>query len=168
MGLFGRRPAPEPLPLALPRLGDDWPVAATRPSFEASTYYETGCRQAYEPAAHTLAGLLVDAALPHLPTGAAEVDAPYMNKVLLTAARIGAGIGLVERTSTAARPGELDAAVAGALGLARRQLPAMKEPAALAAAWCLLAGHYLARHEPAHAERVLGELVATLGEGVDG
>jgi len=160
--LFGRRAALAPLPLVLPRLGDNWPVAATRPSFEASTYYETGCRQAYEPAAHALAGLLLGAALPHLPTGAAEVDAPYMHKVLLTAARIGAGIGLVERTSTAARPGELDPAVAGALGLARRQLPAMQEPAALAAAWCLLAGHYLARHEPSQAEGVLRELVEQL------
>jgi len=84
--------------------------------------------------------------------------------VLLTAARIGASIGLVERTSTAARAGELDVAVAGALGLARRQLPAMQEPAASTAAWCLLAGHYLARHEPAQSALVLRELV----EQIDG
>lgn len=162
MRLFGRGPVPEPLPLVLPRLGADWPVAATRASFEASTYYETGCRQAYEPAAHAVADVLLEAALPHLPTGATPQDEPYLRKVLLTAARIGAGIGLVERTSTAAQPDLLDPCIAGALGLARRGLPAMEGPPAQAAAWCLLAGHYVARHDSERAGEVVGQLAERL------
>lgn len=166
MRLFGRRPPPEPLPLALPRLGGPWWTAATRTSFAASTYYETGTRQAYEPAAHAIADLLLEAALPLLPTEAAEVDEPYLRKVLLTAARIGAGIGLVERSSGEVPADRVDPDVVGALGLARRGLPAMQEPAARAAAWCLLAGHWVARQGPERSPRSLAELVEQLAADV--
>lgn len=165
MRIFRSRPRPavERLPLALPRLdGSGWPSAAGRPSFEASTYYEMGCRQAYEPPAHELADRLVDAALGRLTTGAAPEDEPYLRKVLLTAARIGAGIGLVERQAVSPAPTELDPSVAGALGQARRGLPAMPPEWALLGAWFVLAGHYLARHDPPDLEPALQALLAQL------
>lgn len=165
MPIFRRNrtpPAVDPLPLRLPRLdGTGWPegASAARPSFEASTYREMGNRRAYEPAAHDLAGRLVAEVLPRLRTGASAEDEPYLRKVFLTAARVGVGIGLVEREGTSSRPGELDRGVAGALGQARRGLPAMREDWARTGTWFLLAGHYLARQEPAAYDDVLQALV---------
>jgi hypothetical protein len=155
------RPQPQPVPLALPRLdGSSWPPTAERPSFEASTYHEMGVRRAHEPDAHALADRLVAAALPRLRTGARAEDAPHLHKVFITAARIGAGIGLVEGRS--AEAAELGPAAAGALGQARRDLPAMPPDWALLGSWFLLAGHYLARQDPALEEPVLHRLVAQL------
>lgn len=162
--MWRRRPRPtsDPLPLALPRVdGTTWPAAAERPSFEASTYHEMGLRRAHEPDAHALAERLVAAALPRVRTGASEQDAPHLHKVFVTAARIGAGIGLVEGRSAGAA--ELTPGAAGALGQARRGLPAMQPDWALLGAWFLLAGHYLARHDPAAEPRVLDALL----EGLD-
>ncbi|CAN5301367.1 hypothetical protein BH24ACT10_BH24ACT10_03720 [soil metagenome] len=160
MPLFARRPAPAPLPLVLPRLdGTGWTADHAKASFEASTHYENGCRQAYEPTVHVLADRLLEQVLPGVVTGASAQDAPYLEKVLRTAARLGAGIGVVERVSTAAAPGELDRGIAGALGLARRGLPAMQPDWERLAAWFLLAGHFLARHDPAQQQAVLRVLV---------
>ncbi|MEX2291441.1 MAG: hypothetical protein WD794_14105 [Mycobacteriales bacterium] len=156
-----RRPAGQPLPLSLPRPdGTGWPQEAGGPSFEASTYYELGSRRAYEPVAHDLAGRLVTGLLPHLRTGATPEDEPYLHKVFLTAARIGAGLGIVEHEATSSALGELDRNIAGALDQARRGLPAMREDWARTATWFLLAGHYLARQEPAAYDGVLAALVA--------
>lgn len=164
MPLFGRRPAPPPLPLVVPRLdGTGWTAAHAQTSFEASTHYENGSRGAYEPAVHALADRLLAQVLPVVATGASAEDAPYLEKVLRTAARLGVGLGVVERESTAAVPGELDRGIAGALGLARRGLPAMRPDQERLAAWFLLAGHFLARHDAAQQEavlRVLAEHVA--------
>ena len=146
MPLFRRSPPPAPLPLVLPRPdGSTWMNAMAQSSFEASTYYEMGSRRAYEPDAHALADRLLAAALPRVSTGASAEDEPYLRKTLLTAARIGAGIGLVDPTGS---PAQLDPGVAGALGLARRGLPAMQPDWALLGAWFLLAGHWLARQDP--------------------
>ena len=160
MGFLRRdRPAPEPLPLALPRRdGSTWLNAMAQPSFEASTYYEMAMRQAYEPQAHALADRLLEEALPHVETGAGAEDAPYLRKVLLTAARIGVGLGLVDPSP----PGRLDLAVAGGLGQARRGLPAMSPEWSLLGAWFLAAGHYLARHDEAVRDDVLRVLVEQL------
>lgn len=158
MGLF-RRARVEPVPLALPRAdGSTWLGAMAERSFEASTYYEMATRRAHEPDAHELADRLVEAALPRLTTGASEQDAPYLGKVLRTAAQIGAGLGLVDPSP----PGLLDPSVAGALGAARRALPAMQPDWALLAAWFLAAGHFLARHDPAARGAALGALVDEL------
>lgn len=163
MGLFRRKPAlppPAPLRLALPRLdGSTWLNAMAQSSFEASTYYEMGSRRSYEPNAHALADRLLDAALPRVSTGASAQDEPYLRKTLLTATRVGAGIGLVDPTAS---PAQLDPAVAGALGLARRGLPAMQPDWALLGAWFLLAGHWLARQDPDLRDRALQELVEQL------
>lgn len=160
MGFLRRaRPAPEPLPLALPRRdGSTWLNAMAQPSFEASTYAEMATRRAYEPDAHDLADRLLEAALPRVATGASAQDEPYLRKVLLTAARIGAGLGLVDPSA----PGELDPGVAGALGVARRGLPAMQPDWALLGAWFLAAGHFLARHEPGARDGALAALVDEL------
>ena len=155
------RPRPDPAPLVLPRAdGSTWPGAAGRPSFEASTYHEMGLRRAHEPDAHGLADRLVAAASSRMRTGAGEQDVPHLHKVFVTAARIGAGIGLVEAGSAAA--GEITPGAAGALGQARRGLPAMQPDWALLAAWFLLAGHYLARHDPAAEPLVLDALLDEL------
>lgn len=152
------------MPLVLPLLdGGQWPATSARPSFEASTYHEMGLRRAYEPAAHALADRLAEQALPRLVTRASAEDEPYLHKVFLTAARVGAGLGLVEREATHSGPHELDGAIAGALGAARRGLPAMQADWARMASWFLLAGHYLARQEPGDAEEVLRALADQLG-----
>ena len=159
VGLFRRsRPVPEPLPLALPRRdGSTWLGAMAQPSFEASTYYEMATRRAHEPDAHALADRLVEAALPRVSTGASAQDEPYLRNVLRTAALVGAGLGLVDPSP----PGQLDPAVAGALGHARRALPAMQPDWALLGAWFLAAGHFLARHGGAARD---GALTALLDE----
>lgn len=166
MRLFRSRPRPEPerLPLVLPALeGTDWPATSAHPSFEASTYHEMAVRRAYEPAAHARADRLLDEALPLLRTGASAEDEPYLRKVFLTAARVGVGLGLVEREATRSAPDELDAGIAGALGAARRGLPSMQPEWTRMAAWFLLAGHYLGRQEPDHVEQAAAQLIAALG-----
>lgn len=153
MGLFTRRdrPVPDPLPLRTPRLdGTGWPdpSALGRPSFASATYYEMATRRAYEPQAHAIADALLAAALPRVSTGATAEDEPYLRKVLLVAARIGAGLGLVDREQLAAGPEVLHRDIALALVQARRGLPAMRQDWALVAGWFLLAGHLLARSGP--------------------
>lgn len=160
------RPAPvRALPLAVPRLdGSGWtdPALLGRPSFAASTYAEMGNRRAYEPEAHARADRLVAAALPRLTTGAADDDAPYLRKVFLTAARVGVGLGLVEAEQTGSGPGELDRDVAGALELARRALPTMREDWARTAGWFVLAGHALGRAAPGAQDAALAVLLEVL------
>lgn len=153
MRLFARkdRSPLEPLPLRRPRLdGTGWPdpAALGRPSFESATYYEMATRRAYEPQAHAVADALVAAALPRVVTGATAEDEPYLDKVLLVAARIGAGLGIVDREQVAAGPDVLDRDVARALEQAQRGLPTMREDWTRIAGWFLLAGHLLAREGP--------------------
>ena len=161
MGLFSRRPAT--LPLILPRMdGAGWPDRAVvgRPSFAGATYYELGTRHAFEPEAYELAEQVVDAVLPRLDTGAATDDEPYLRKTFLTAARIGAGVGMAERSLTTPLH-EMDRSVAAALWLARRKLPAMRPDWAKAGAYFLLAGYYVARTDPA----LIASLVQALPHG---
>jgi hypothetical protein len=144
--LFARRTRPV-LPLVLPRPdGTGWPDG--RPSFDAAAYHELGTRRAYEPEAHAVADTLVPAALPFLGVVADPEDQPYLERTFTVAARIGAGIGLVDREQVAAGSTELDPAVAGALVLARRGLPAMQDDWARVGGWFLLAGHRLGRCGP--------------------
>ena len=149
MPLFARRSRPVlTLPLVLPRPdGTGWPDLA-RPSFEASTYHELGTRRAYEPEAHAVADRLLAAALPRLGVVADAVDEPYLRRTFAVAARIGAGIGLVDREQVAPGSHDLDPAIAGALLLARRGLPAMQADWARVGGWFLLAGHRLGRCGP--------------------
>lgn len=144
--------APATVPVGLPRPdGGGWPdpAATSGRSFDASTFYEMGLRHAYDPEVHALADRLVTSALPRLATGAGPEDAPHLRKVFLSAARTGAGIGTVERAQVPAPSGEVDRRIAGALGLARRALPAMREDWALTGAWFVLAGRHLVLHEAA-------------------
>ena len=148
MGLFSRGPAY--LPLDVPRLdGTGWPDPAEvgRPSFEANAYYEVATRNAFEPEAHEVADALVAAVLPHVPTGVSAEDEPYLRKLFLTAARIGAGMGRVERDLPTPDLERVDRHVAAALWQARRKLPAMRPDWAASAAYFLLAGYYVARTE---------------------
>lgn len=149
MPLFSRRPGPPShLPLAPPGLdGAGWPdeAALGRPSFDTSTFYELGVRHAYDPEAHAVGDRLVEDLLPRVPTGVSEQDEPYLRKVFLTAARIGAGIAIVERTLEPPEPGTVDRHVAGALWQARRKLPAMQPGWSRTAGYFLLAGFHVAR-----------------------
>jgi hypothetical protein len=154
--LFARRSRPA-LRLELPRLdGTGWPEAG-RPSFDAAAYLELGTQRAYEPEAHAVADRLVPSALPRMGVVADPEDQPYLAKTFTVAARIGAGIGLVDREQ-AAGPDVLDPAIGGALVLARRGLPSMQDDWARAAGWFLLAGHRLGRCGP----RALPELLDAL------
>lgn len=159
MGLFRRRPPPEPSPLVVPRLAGDggWPPMTGR-SFEASTHHELGTRRAFDADAHGIGEALLEAALPHLDLRVEADDEPYLRSVLSAAARTGAGIGLVEVDLSSPSPALLSPAAAGALWQARGGLPSMREEWGRIAAWCLLAGHYAARVGPS----ALVPLVAAL------
>ncbi len=149
MGLFTRRP--RYLPLVLPRLdGTGWPDldAVGRPTFDSLTLYELGLRNAFEDEAHHLSDRLVDAALPHVPTGVSEEDEPYLTKVFRTAARIGAGVGMVERTLSTPDMDSMDRRIGASLWQARRKLPVMRQDWTVFAAYFLLAGYYVARTDP--------------------
>ena len=163
MPLFARRTRPV-LPLVLPRPdGTGWSDLG-RPGFDAAAYLELGTRRAYEPEAHAAADSLVPAALPRLGVDADPADLPYLAKTFTVAARIGAGIGMVDREQVTAGSTELDPAIAGALQLARRGLPAMQDDWALAGGWFLLAGHRLGRCGP----DALPELLEVLPERPSG
>ncbi|MCU1692295.1 MAG: hypothetical protein JWM64_1386 [Frankiales bacterium] len=159
MPLFSRRPrGPLPLPLPAPD-GAGWPSTddVGRPTFAASALHESGLRNAYEIEAHAAADRLVDQLLPLLPTGATEQDAPFLRKVLLTAARIGAGVGMVARTGDAPAgpsPDTVDRDVAGALLLARGALPHMPPHQAHLAGYFLLAGFRTTRLGPDEVDRL--------------
>jgi hypothetical protein len=145
--LFARRTRAA-LPLVLPRPdGTGWPEAG-RPGFDASAYFELGKRRAYDPEAHAVADSLVPAALPRMGVVADPEDQPYLSKTFTVAARIGAGIGLVDREQVAPGSSDVDPAIAGALLLARRGLPAMQDDWARVGGWFLLAGHRLGRCGP--------------------
>lgn len=147
MPLFARRTRPA-LPLVLPRPdGTGWPDVGRR-SFDAAAYLELGTRRAYEPEAHAVADRLIELALPRLGVVADPDDQPYLERTFTVAARIGAGIGLVDREQVAPGSAELDTAVAGALQLARRGLPAMQDDWERVGGWFLLAGHRLGRCGP--------------------
>ena len=150
MGLFSRRSARRPryLPLVVPALdGTGWPTLddVGRPSFDSLTLYELGLRNAFEDEAHDVAQRLVDAALPHVPTGVSEEDEPYLTKVFATAARIGAGVGMVERTLSTPDLDSMDRRIGASLWQARRKLPVMRQDWTEMAAYFLLAGYYVAR-----------------------
>lgn len=127
-------------------------------SFEVQTAFELGQRRAHEPDAHGLAERLVDAALPRLVTGAAPQDAPHLRKTFVTAARLGAGLGLL----SSAPPDVVDRRTAGALWQARRSLPGMPAQWSALASWLLLAGHWAARTDVAPHTRAIEQLTAEL------
>ena len=146
MPLFRRRPAH--LPLVPPRLdGTGWPDPAEvgRPSFEANTLYEVATRHACESEAQAIGSGLVDAVLPHVRTGAPPQDEPYLHNVFTVAARIGAGLGVVERGLGTPDSSLVDRRVAAALVQAGRKLPVMRRDWAHLAGYFLRAGHYVAR-----------------------
>ena len=147
MPLFARR-SRAALPLVVPRPdGTDWPEPG-RAGFSASAYLELGTQRAYDPEAHAAADRLLAEALPRMGVVADAEDQPYLAKTFTVAARIGAGIGIVDREQVAGSPSELDPAIASALVLARRGLPSMQDDWARAGGWFLLAGHRLGRCGP--------------------
>jgi hypothetical protein len=160
--LFSRRPSPPShLPLPPPGLdGAGWPDegAAGRGSFESSTYYELAVRHAYDLEAHAVGDRLVDDLLPLVSTGVSEQDEPYLHKVFLTAARIGAGIGIVERSLGPANPQLVDRHIAGALWQGRRKLPAMQPDWGRTAGFFLLAGFHVVRGGREVVDRLADEL----------
>lgn len=166
MPLFRRRPPYVSLRVPAPG-GQGWPSLddVGRPSFASSTYYEIGCRHAYDDEAHDLAARLVDAVMPHLPTGVDDEDEPYLRKVFVTAARIGAGIGTVERTLPTPDARSMDRRIAAALWQARRKLPAMPPAWTDLAAYVMLAGYYLARTDVRRLPALVEELGAQPGGG---
>lgn len=165
MRWFSRRPSSsaELLAVSLPRPdGSGWPDrdSVGRPSFDSSTFYELGLRSAYEPEAHAISARLVDDVLPHVPTGVSAEDEPYLSKVFATAARIGAGVGIVERGLGVADPAVVDRRIGAALWEGRRKLPVMPPEWATTAAYFLLAGFTVARSGPDTVDRLVEELRA--------
>ncbi|MBC7373142.1 MAG: hypothetical protein H7323_04045 [Frankiales bacterium] len=156
MRLFATKPPH--LPLEPPTsAGAGWPEQG-RPSFDSSTFHELAVRHAYDPEAHAVADRLVADLLPRLNIVVGEQDAPYLTKVLTTAARVGAGVAIVERTVPTAPAGAVDRRIAGALWEARSKLPAMQPDWGRTAGFLLLAGFHLARTGPVGADDLLAGL----------
>lgn len=117
-----------------------------RVTFEVSTLYEMGQREGFEPVAHEIADQLLDALLPLLPLGPVEpIDQPYLQRILMVAAQVGAGIGLIEVRSLAPPPGFADRRIWSVLWKALGDLPAVPAPQRFAAGYLMAAGHYVAR-----------------------
>jgi hypothetical protein len=152
----------EPLPLQLPRPdGSNWPdrSAVGRMSFEVSTLYEMGYREAFEPAAHEIADLLMDQLLPEIGlAGVAEQDAPYLQRVLMVAAQVGAGIGLVEARSLQPAPWCSDRRIWAALWKAMDDLPRLHQQQRSLATVMMHSGYYLARTHLGAIDQVLAAL----------
>ena len=160
--MLRRRDRPAHVPLALPDLdGGGWPDPdlVGRQSFDSSALHESALRHAYDMEAHAVADGLVEGLVPHLRVQVEPVDEPFLGKVLLTAARVGAGLGIVER-SVEQRPGDdvIDRRLAAALWQARRALPAMQPSWERAASLMLLAGFHVARGGPEQADRIVATL----------
>ena len=116
MPLFRRKPPR--LPLRMPRMdGSSWPDRrdVERRSFAALTLYEMGYREAFEPEAATIADRLVEEVLPMFPIDSAPGDAPYLRQVFVSAAQIGAGIGIVDRRTANPDERSIDREVGRAL-----------------------------------------------------
>ncbi|MEP6979516.1 MAG: hypothetical protein ABJA16_02010 [Nakamurella sp.] len=115
-------------------------------TFEVSTLYEMGQRAGFEPVADEIADQLLDELLPWLPLGTVDpVDEPYLQRILMTAAQLGAGIGLVEVRTSAPADGLVDRQTWGVLWKALGDLPTVPAPQRFAAAFLMQAGHYVAR-----------------------
>ena len=156
MRLFAAKPLH--LPLEQPTsAGAGWPERG-RPTFDSSTFHELAGRHAYDPEAHAVADRLVADLLPGLGVVVSAEDAPYLTKVLTTAARIGAGVAIVERTLPAAPAGTVDRRIAGALWETRSKLPTMQPDWGRTAGFLILAGFHLARTGPAGADDLVAGL----------
>ena len=146
MPLFRRKPSK--LPLRMPRMdGSSWPDPrdVERCSFAALTLYEMGYREAFEPEAATIADRLVEAVLPMFLIDSAPADVPYLRQVFVSAAQIGAGIGIVDRQTVQPDERSIDREVGRALWAAVSELPAMPPEQRRIARYLLQAGHYVAR-----------------------
>ena len=152
-----RRPAPAHVALpsittVVPGQGDGgWPDPAQlgRPGFDSSSLHQSALGHAYDLDAHAVADHLVAQVVPLLAIGVDPVDAPYLRTVLLNAARVGAGLGIAER-SLEPRPGDdvVDRRLASAMWQARRGLPAMRPDWERTAAFLLVAGLHGVRGGP--------------------
>ena len=133
-------------------------------SFEVSTLYEMGYREAFEPEAHLVAEQLMDRLLPAVPLGeVAQEDAPYLRRVFMVAAQVGAGIGIVEvRTLSPARWCS-DRPIWAALWKALDDLPRMRQQHQAVAQFIMQSGYYVARTRPG----VIDELLAVLHADLD-
>ena len=140
--------------------GSTWPTRREvgRPSFAASTVYQTGYGEAFTPEAHDIAGPLMEQVLPRLRTGAAPADLPYLRRLLSSAAQIGAGIGMVEQRVAQQDEESIDRHVAGALLEAADELPPMPAGQHAVAVYLLHCGYYLARTGVARLPVLLSEL----------
>ena len=146
MPLFRRKPPR--LPLRMPRKdGSSWPDRrdVERRSFAALTLYQMGYREAFEPEAAAIADRLVEDVLPMFAIDSAPEDAPYLRQVFVSAAQIGAGIGIVDRRTAYPDERRFDREVGRALWEAVSELPAMPPEQRRIARYLLAAGHYVAR-----------------------
>lgn len=146
MPLFRRKPPT--LPLRMPRIDDSsWPDRrdVERRSFAALTLYQMGYREAFAPEAATIADRLVEEVLPLFPGNSAPEDAPYLRQVFVSAAQIGAGVGIVDRQTVQPDERSIDREVARALWTALGELPALPPEQRRIARYLLAAGHYVAR-----------------------
>lgn len=133
-------------------------------SFEVSTLYEMGYREAFEPEAHLIADQLMDRLLPAVPLGeVADEDLPYLRRVFMVAAQVGAGIGLVEVRTLSPAQWSSDRSIWGALWKALDDLPGMRQQHQAVTRFIMQSGYYVARTR----SDVIDELLAVLHADLD-
>ena len=90
--------------------------------------------------------------------GVAEQDVPYLQRVYMVAAQVGAGIGLVEARSLQPAPWCSDRRIWGALWKAMDDLPGLPQQQHAVAAFMMHSGYYLARTDLGAVDQLLAAL----------
>ncbi len=148
MGWNRVRRSPAVISLAAPRLdGSTWPALApgARSGFGASTIHRLGLEEAFTPRAREIADVVTSRLVPLLPYETRAEDLPHLVDLLRSAARVGAGIGLVELRDSTLPADVVGRDAAGALGEAERDLPPLPAPLGGLTRYVMHAGHHLAR-----------------------
>lgn len=139
--------SPAWIPLSPPRAdGSTWP-GATRAhgSFAAATLYAVVRREAFEPASHDVADLVLAEVLPQVDLGVEAADEAFMVQVCSAAAQVGAAVARVESRSTGVPPDAVSPEGAALLRLAADDLPRMSPRQRAAARSALHCGYFLGR-----------------------
>lgn len=143
--------------------GSTWPPdqPGARTGFGAATTHRMGLDAAFTPRAQDIADLVTARLVSLLDFDASPEDVPHVIDVLRSAARVGAGIGIVDARNSSLTLELMGADAAGALGEAERDLPGLTPELHAYARFVLHAGHHVARVGPQAVEALEEAIAAT-------